>query len=780
MSTEEGEIAKAILISIAGSYPENDAIVSEELNNPQQLKRVLSRLDDATEDLKYKVQKIAQAHGLEWQEMMNREACKDSDVVDLENQSKAAIAVSMDPDDIEKRTNELIRARESLAEENDEIERVKQVVAHLQAFHSLYTDADNAILNMEFQSSIFLMDRSEDELRILRELVAEAYIVDQCIDRIGNLRLLASESLEEFWNSMVQVDKATASITIYNTIPRGKRSASILSICEGLEAMNTLDELAGIFSRQIEKHVLPHALNYASKLQRTGDTLSVAKQPEAPCLSLTTLLQFLSERLSPSAKIEVADSLSPAILKSLLEDTLPQSVPAGVEDLVAYGDYLAEVDCFEAFLSDTGFTVTSKLSLWTSMAKFEWLKSRESTFLTLAREATFSLRMESKSVERWELVRKAKLDTEVNGSGDNSTKQPVERKNSQAMSEDTAWNGEWENDEDGWHLDSEIVVEDPAPEPNGEFDEWKWDESPKKLGNQDAAQNASQVLERMKISSIPDVIIRLVHQILSEAINLQDSNIQKSAATPSVTDFLQIISSLVAIYRSLCSTCYTSIEIGGMVAYNDCLYLEEALSRIEKVEGKDCEALGMSATNSYRSEVAKHLVNILKELDKTDGFISCSQSVQSQVCESVVESLCRQIRDCATTWGEVLGLLSLYQAVGALLNATISRFIDDVQNIHDISERDSMAIASHISTLSTLEVLFPIESETSTVARYCPNWLKFQYLKEVLEGSLVDIMYLFHEGALVDFSNTELVQLLEALFAESEHRRKAVDEIRRS
>lgn len=42
----------------------------------------------------------------------------------------------------------------------------------------------------------------------------------------------------------------------------------------------------------------------------------------------------------------------------------------------------------------------------------------------------------------------------------------------------------------------------------------------------------------------------------------------------------------------------------------------------------------------------------------------------------------------------------------------------------------------------------------------------------------VDIMFLFDEGHLVDFTSTELIKLVRALFAESPNRAKAIETIR--
>jgi prophage maintenance system killer protein len=46
-------------------------------------------------------------------------------------------------------------------------------------------------------------------------------------------------------------------------------------------------------------------------------------------------------------------------------------------------------------------------------------------------------------------------------------------------------------------------------------------------------------------------------------------------------------------------------------------------------------------------------------------------------------------------------------------------------------------------------------------------------------ANLVDITYLFENGALIDFTSDELISLLKALFADSEKREKAIERIER-
>ena len=53
---------------------------------------------------------------------------------------------------------------------------------------------------------------------------------------------------------------------------------------------------------------------------------------------------------------------------------------------------------------------------------------------------------------------------------------------------------------------------------------------------------------------------------------------------------------------------------------------------------------------------------------------------------------------------------------------------------------------------------------TETAFVYCPNWLRFQYLGEVLESNLAEIRYLWNEtGLSLEFDAEEIVELIEEL-----------------
>ena len=134
------------------------------------------------------------------------------------------------------------------------------------------------------------------------------------------------------------------------------------------------------------------------------------------------------------------------------------------------------------------------------------------------------------------------------------------------------------------------------------------------------------------------------------------------------------------------------------------------------------------------------------------------------------------------------------QTLGSLVTMVISKVISSIEEMDDISEPESQRLTAFCQQIGTLEDLFlsnpPTTSGTEQenqqeavpmTAVYVANWLRFQYLINILESSLVDIKFLWTEGELsLEFSADEVVDLIKALFAESAHRRSAIAAIKGS
>ena len=246
-----------------------------------------------------------------------------------------------------------------------------------------------------------------------------------------------------------------------------------------------------------------------------------------------------------------------------------------------------------------------------------------------------------------------------------------------------------------------------------------------------------------------------------------------------------------------------------MFQYNDSLYISEQLRKF--IQDKDLHASGKSISNfdklnlepdilalelygkrAYGKEMESQRTILGDLLDGAQGFTNCTESPFAQECDIAIGSVVDRLRNVHQQWKNVLSHSALLQSVGSLLSTIINKIVVDIEDMNDISEPESQRLTSFCQRVILLEDLFLSEgasqtappTEGSTIpltAVYTPGWLKFQYLVNILESSLVDIKYLWSEGELsLEFDAEELVDLIEALFADSEYRRRAIIDIRRS
>ena len=256
------------------------------------------------------------------------------------------------------------------------------------------------------------------------------------------------------------------------------------------------------------------------------------------------------------------------------------------------------------------------------------------------------------------------------------------------------------------------------------------------------------------------------------------------------------------MFRASAPNFYSTDPNGNMFLYNDCLYISEQLrsfaqyhlSRNQDAEkhlrlDDDIAALELFGKRSYGREMESQRTILTDLLDGAQGFANCTESPFAQECETAISSTTERIRDLHHQWSSVLSRSALLQSIGSLLVTVTNKIIVDIEDMSDISEPESQRLTSFCNRITGLDDLFLPEQAPGTdsdqqpiplTAGYTSTWLKFQYLSNILESSLVDIKYLWTEGELsLEFSGDEVVDLIEALFADSDYRRKAIHEIKR-
>ena len=249
------------------------------------------------------------------------------------------------------------------------------------------------------------------------------------------------------------------------------------------------------------------------------------------------------------------------------------------------------------------------------------------------------------------------------------------------------------------------------------------------------------------------------------------------------------------MYRAGASISYSLNPSGNMFLYNDSLWLAERLQELSEKHAKaqlqltaDIQALSTLSKRAYGKEMESQRTILSDMLDGAQGLVQCTEPPFAQECDLAITSAVERVRDLHVQWEPILSHSALLQSLGSLLSTLITKMIVDVEDMSDISEPESQQLAIFCSRVASLENLFlphmrsreRVEAVASLTAVYTPGWLKFQYLTNILESSLADIKFLWEEGELsLEFDVNEVVELVEALFADTEHRRRAIGEMRR-
>lgn len=232
--------------------------------------------------------------------------------------------------------------------------------------------------------------------------------------------------------------------------------------------------------------------------------------------------------------------------------------------------------------------------------------------------------------------------------------------------------------------------------------------------------------------------------------------------------------------------------------YNDAMYLAEQLEAFattwkEREDlppraktmlrlDNDIKTLRNFANRSYGAEMTTQKT-VLQDL------LGSSQSImQHDELEAAIEAGTSRIEAVAATWEPILARSVWSQAVGSLTDSLAKRIISDVLDLSAIGQDEAYNIASAISSATKLDSLFlpsklagtePVEDEVAVTAHYSPNWLRLQYLSEVLQSNLNDVRFLWCDRELsLYFTTEEMVDLVNASFEDNPKTRETIREIR--
>ena len=287
---------------------------------------------------------------------------------------------------------------------------------------------------------------------------------------------------------------------------------------------------------------------------------------------------------------------------------------------------------------------------------------------------------------------------------------------------------------------------------------------------------------------------------------MHSSRLAKSAIAPASVALYSIPSLVLAMYRATAATHYSKDIAGNMLIYNDCTRLSDRIrsflidqahkdqtsstppplraSTRLKLDG-DIKAIEGFGKRAYGKEMESQRTIVRDLLDGAQGFANCTVPPFAAECDNAISMTVDRIKEVQRQWKGILSHSALLQSLGSLLSTALNKMIVDVEDMSDIEEEESKRLRHFCDEVAKLGDLFVADEQAGEAkdmtSIYTPNWFKFQYLSEILESSLADIKYFWTEGELkLEMEAEEVVDLIKALFAESEHRRKAISEIRRT
>ena len=155
----------------------------------------------------------------------------------------------------------------------------------------------------------------------------------------------------------------------------------------------------------------------------------------------------------------------------------------------------------------------------------------------------------------------------------------------------------------------------------------------------------------------------------------------------------------------------------------------------------------------------------------TNGFVNPSHPEQTRRCNEAVNSVINVLTSLSNEYKTILPPQKRRIALGQLLSSSLLYMNTSLSVLEDIAADESTFLIELYKKLFMLEGLFsPFEP-----SQVCSEWLRSQYIRELLDWRMVDIMESWKEGLLQGiFSADEMVGWIRRLFQDSDVRARNI------
>lgn len=802
-----------------GAYPESEHVVTADLQSDS-LADILQALRKEQQGVKQEIRSLSKETAPDIDTWISRAKELQVDIQRSRDTAREIVAQAQAGKELKAKVQDSGNKVALLEKEVNFNETLTGTLEHIRYASGVLYQAQDEAVKGRIPKALERLEQAESSIDGL-QVVGGSKAVAILTKRAAELKESLQESTLACWNKFVDVRYDAKSITIHSRrddLPE----ATIDNIVAAAPALEVFDRLVQKLSNDIHRAILKPLISRApSSLAIDGETITCetvsgnGTKPDA-FSDLKKVVQFFTEKLPKDVSIPLSRLLVPAMSSRLDAYVLEPSIPLDMSHMGSFQGTLNGVQEFVDFLDGQKWENATELREWVGNAPRSWLTKRREALLGDIRNLVFSGLNDKKTVERVETQMVSHGDVSVEPEGDDdwdtAWDEPEEAVVESSTKEASAPNNN-DDDDDGSAWDTEDLEDDKKADEDGGEDAWGW-------GDEDGSQKTSSpVLEKKQpakadngnkaptkpteqemtlretytVTAIPDGILEAIKQVISDAEILAGPEFSSSPVKPAAAGLYSLPTLALAIYRATSSTAYTKLETGNMLIYNDASCLSDQLRawQADKPQtsrlrlDNDVKALDQFAKRAYSAEMESQRIILRDLLDGAQGFANCTTEPFKGECEGAIEQTIHRLHEVHKQWQPVLAQSALRQSLGSLLSTAAAKIISDIEDLSDIGDADSKQLKALLDRVTDLKSIFaqedPNTGEMSDMTFiYCPNWLKFQYLAEILESSLADIKYLWKEGELsLEFDAEEVVDLIEALFADSDLRRRAASEIKR-
>ncbi|PQE26085.1 is centromere binding at prophase protein [Rutstroemia sp. NJR-2017a BBW] len=611
--------------------------------------------------------------------------------------------------------------------------------------------------------------------------------------RYFDIKVAIREQLRKLRESLIRIDRERSSLEIHQTHDDNPTTLLDVSKCvmayKELESMGKemWDELyEAILLRRTGLEVTPSLfrLSVGKFIDDIQNTIRVTEEHVDHTIKslfqdVEAVIHFLVDNLPKEIAMSLANAMMPELSSKIVDTWLDMAIPTSLESMVDYQKALAQAEAFAMTLESLNWPGANVFLDWVSGAPRHWLKKRKDSSLDWIRNE-LALGIGTPHLAEHTEQRMVTLDDSmaVTSHGENVT-------------DDWGW-GDDEEEDNAMDIDSgppaknrasmdeerrlSVVHPDPAAVQAAleeEDDAWGWGDD-----------------DNIVVEPLPDA-----GEAQPVAATSAKSEISKPAEKRNVTlsEKYSTSSMPITVFKSVTAMYEDGATLMQEVyAYNDAMWLCDQLKdfatkwqsrtdlppRARNLVKLDSEIkyLESFGKRSYKKEMDTQRTILRDLLAGSQNFL------QQGDAPAVINTVIDHIKKESANWKTILPYSTWASAVGNLINTVALKIINDVFDLTDLGIDDAERVASLILQVETLDSLFKNENDEKQMpktAQYAKDWIKLQFLGEILQSNLKDIRYLWFESELsFCFTKEEVIDLIELSFEKNVNSRQLIKDIK--